>query len=251
MRAFENKKLTTDIQQMMKNFAGEAFVLDSHVDTKVQMKYFSMATALRGKYSEKNLTQLKRKLLSPGTPLEHKKEMIAGVAAIATVKSLRALESIQEKVTPELSDWIKLAILENRFILHSALADVPPILIATGLGGKGTRLRYFLAFFSRNESGFEAWQQKLIEGEIDFALADKGELEQIVFWQDSVRIDLLLEFKVDVKVWANQLIDLCNEMGNFLVEDHIITNIRTLNESQLKAYRKKNINVLRSSAIRR
>lgn len=251
MAPFENKKLTTDLQQIMKNFAGEAFVLDSHVDTKVQMEYFRSATAMRGKFVEKDLPLLKRKVKSSKVTVGQKKEWIAGIAAMASVKGLRFLESLQETAPADLADWIKLAVLENRFILHSALADVPPILIATGLGGKGTRLRYFLAFFSRNEKGFDPWQQTLIQGEVEFALLEKGEVEQMVFWQDSVRIDLLLEFKVDVKVWAKQLIELCNEMGDFIVEDHIITNIRTFDESQLKAYRKKNINAVQSPATRR
>lgn len=251
MKPFEHKKITNDLQQLIKNFAGEAFVLDSQVDSRLQLKYFSMATSIRGRYGEKNLPQLKRKLWNESTGLDLKRELIAGIASVASVKGLRILENYQLIAPAGLTDWVKLAVLENKFILHSLLADVPPILIATGLGGKGTRLRYFLAFFSRNEHGFEQWQQQLIKGEVEFALMDKGELEQIVFWNDFVRMDLLLELKVDVKQWASQLIDICNEMGNFLLEDHIITNIRTFDESQLKAYRKKNISALQSPAIRR
>lgn len=251
MKPFEHKKITNDLQQLIKNFAGEAFVLDSQVDSKLQLKYFSMATSLRGKFEEKDLPQLRRKLHNEDIETDKKREIIAGIASVASVKGLRILEEYQNNAPAILNDWVKLAVLENKFILHSLLADVPPILIATGLGGKGTRLRYFLAFFSRNEQGFEDWQKKLIQGEVEFALMDKGELEAIVFWQDFVRMDLLLEFKVDVKKWSKQLIEVCNEMGNFLLEDHIITNIRTFDESQLKAYRKKNINALQSPEVRR
>lgn len=250
MAYFEKKQMSSDLQKFMKNFAGEAFVLDIRMDTKVQMKYFSMASAMRGKYTDRHLAAIKRRLNNPKLDLEIIRELVVRVASIGSVKGLNVLEAFLPHAPEVLTDWVKMAILENKFILHSSLSDVAPILIATGLGGKGTRLRYFLAFFSKNEQGFEDWQQNLLRGELAFALEERGELERMDFWKNFVAIDLLLDFQIDVKLWVRQIMEVCNEMGGFIAEDHIITNIRTFSESQLKAYRKKNISALQSPAVR-
>jgi hypothetical protein len=66
-------------------------------------------------------------------------------------------------------------------LLQSKFLDENQVFISTGLGGKGSKLRYFVVLVNSFDK-YDKLQQKLIKTELDFFLKKHdAELEQVRF----------------------------------------------------------------------
>jgi hypothetical protein len=80
----------------------------------------------------------------------------------------------------------------------------------------------------------DATQQKLVKNELIFALKDKdGEFESIDFFEGFSTSLVLLPLKTDIKQAFNDMIEECNQYGDFLDDNMIITNVKVLSRGEI------------------
>ena len=114
-------------------------------------------------------------------------------------------------------------------LIESKLLDENKVLISTGLGGKGFKLRYFVVLFSKDEKEFGPFQQKIIRNELTYAIKKvNGELEEITFHDHLATVISVIPLHVSVQDLFYNIIDECNILGNFLNSNYIITNLKIL-----------------------
>jgi hypothetical protein len=228
------KKIQEAISSLPENFS----VLEEQIDVELQMEYFNYGRELKREFTVEYILEHQSDLFNPEVPVEEKKSLLVLLAAIDKVEAFRAIEKYVRNPDPELKDWSVLALQESRMLMQSSLLDEQQVFISTGLGGKGQKLRYFAVFIANDYTvQFTEAQKKLLASELKFSVEQhEGELEEIRFEEGFAVSLLLLPVKVPIQDIFKSVIDECNQIGNFIREDIIITNVRKLTLDEIKEF---------------
>lgn len=219
-------------------------ILEEEIDVTVQKEYFELSGAL-GKHPRKYKTLCKtyveqiNNLFDENTDPATKKQMLVVLATIDDIAIYRSIESFSKQDTP-LRSWAIIALQQSRMLIQSSLLDDPGIFISTGLGGQGRMLRYFCVYFNRHNEPLQEYQQQIVKNETETALRPlQGSIEQVDFYSGYSTLLLLLPIDSDLKSIFEGIISECNQYGNFLHENMIITNVKKLTEKEILQLLKK------------
>lgn len=233
----QGKKIE-NIEQLLAMAGSNLNILEEEVDIKVQKEYFEMADLLSKRLDDypeisKQYVENINDLFNEEIGLEIKKKMLIVLATIEDVSVYRSIENFSRQDTP-LQKWAIIALQQSRMLLQSTLLDDPGVFISTGLGGHDLLLRYFCVFFYRIPGELQAFQQNILKNETEAAIiAAEGSIETTEFKKDYATILLLLPLKTDLQPLFANIIDECNQYGNFLHENMIITNVKKLTEEEI------------------
>ena len=228
-----------DIPDVFDDIPDNFNILEEQIDIEEQFEYFEISKQLREKGEIIDVSpEIIDELKSSGTSVERKKELLVSLALVPDVKVYRMLEDYLNVADKPVSNWAVLALHESRMLLQSTFLDEKQVFISTGLGGKGKKLRYCVVFISSSpDKMFKSSQQKLLKDELIFALRQgKGEFESIDFSPGFASSLLLLPLKANLKEIFSAVVDECNQLGNFLAEDIILTNVKVLSRSEIMDY---------------
>ncbi len=228
------KKIQEAIESLPENFS----VLEEQIDVELQMEYFEYTKDKSNNKEIDDFEQAEKDLYDPETPDADIKRLLVRLAGHDKVEAFRIIERYQKQATGMLRNWAILAIQESRMILQSSLLDEQQVFISTGLGGKGQNIRYFITLLNQDtEIDFTETQKKLIETEFQYFLNEsEGELEEIKFEKGFALGLFLFPLKKNLQDIFRSFIDECNQYGNFLREDVIITNVKRLSIDEIKAF---------------
>ncbi len=231
----EDENIYNDIQKIFDDLPENFNILEEQIDLDVQMAYFEHSKLMKERREEKDYLAEGEKLFSRDTDRDVKKEILVGLAGVDDVKAYRMIEKFLKHAKKEMRSWAVLAFQENRMLLQTSLLDEKQYFISTGLGGKDKKLRYYVVFINRDRNGLlSATQQKLLKDELVFALkADEGEFETIDFSEGFSSAQVLLPVTCDIKQVFSNVVEECNQYGDFLEEDMIITNVKVLTRSEI------------------
>jgi hypothetical protein len=230
------------LKELTGKFPEKFSILEQQIDIKLQMEYFKYSKrtkkAAKGELSlNLDTTDLSSEELTD----EEIKKMLVRLAALEDPKAYRIIESYTKNGKPQLRDWAVLAMQENKMLLESTLLDENQVFISTGLGGKGTMLRYFIVLIGFETSEFADFQKKLITSEFDFMLkSNQSELEKISFFDNYATLLVLIPFEVPIQKIFRAAVDECNQFGNFLKPNFLITNVKVLSNKEIKDFIEKN-----------
>ena len=221
----QGKKIE-DIDQLLAMAGSNLSILEEEVDIKVQKEYFEMVNLLSkrtenyqktSKQYLENINDLYDDTIDP----EIKKKMLVVLATLDDVSVYRAIENFSKQDTP-LKKWAIIALQQSRMLLQSTLLDDPGVFISTGLGGQGLLLRYF------------SFQQNTLKNEAETAINNaQGCIESTEFKGNYAVMLLLLPLKTELQPLFAGIIDECNQYGNFLHENMIITNVKKLTDEEI------------------
>lgn len=225
-----------NLQQIFDNIPENFNILEEQIDIDEQLRYFEASGKLRKLESYiPEIPENFNDLYSPDISDEKKQEILVSLALVPDVKAFRIIENYLKKPDKHLRNWALLAYQESRMMLHSSLLDEQQVFISTGLGGKGKKLRYCVVFiYNPFDKMLKSMEQKLLKDELIFALKNEdGEFESIDFSQGFASALLLLPLKIELKEIFEKIIDECNQYGNFLSEDIILTNVKILTRNEI------------------
>jgi len=228
------KKIQEAILSLPENFS----ILEEQIDVELQMEYFNYNRDIKAKFSVELILQHQTDLLNPDISIEEKKDLLVLLAAQEMVEAFRTIEKYAQHPDPELREWSILALQESRMVIQSSLMDEQQVYISTGLGGKEQKLRYFVVFISNeNIEEYSKVQRKLIKTELEYALNhNSGLLEEISFEKDLAIALLLLPVKSDIQGVFSSVINECNQYGDFVRRDIIITNVKRMSIDEIKRF---------------
>lgn len=228
------KKIQEAISSLPENFS----ILEEQIDVELQMEYFNYSRDLKTGFSVDLILQHQADLFDPAIPLDEKKNLLVLLASQEKVEAFRTIEKYAKNPDPELRQWSILALQESRMVIQSSLMDEQQVYISTGLGGKDQKLRYFVVFIcNENVEEYSTVQRKLIRDELEYALAhNNGILEEISFEKDLAIALLLLPVKSDIQGVFSSVINECNQYGDFVRQDIIITNVKRMSVSEIKRF---------------
>ena len=211
-------------------------ILEEQIDIKTQMAYFESSKKVKINRPDKIETLAKKELLfDDNISTNQKMEILTSLANLDDVEAYRLIEKYFKHCPPELKDWVTLALQECRMTLESSLLDENQVIISTGLGGKGKKLRYFTVLASKEGKSFSELQKKLIEKELNFSMKKReGEIEKIEFHDNYSTFLAIVPLNVSIKELINIAIDECNQIGNFISTKFILTNVKILSIDEIK-----------------
>ena len=227
------RKIEHAIDSLPDNFS----ILEEQIDVKLQMKYFKYVKDKRNNEPIEDFSLVEQQLDSPEQTPEQKRILLVRLAGSDKVDAFRVIERFQKKSRGNLRKWATLALQESRMVLHSFLLGEQQIFISTGLGGKGQNIRYFIAMIKKDRTEFSETQQKIVKSEFGYFLNDNnGELENIKFENEFALGLFLFPLKKSLNGIFHSFIDECNQYGNFLHENVIITNVKILTIDEVKNF---------------
>lgn len=231
-----------DLQTMFEANPQMFSIIEEPIDVDLQVKYFKRSQRLK-KQVHKLEDVLARvpQLYDENIRVEEKRDMLILLASFPeNVETYRALEAFWNTAAKgEVRPWAAMAYRESKMSLESALLDEKQVLISTGLGGKGYKLRYFICFIHSNEEEYNEVQQKILQNEITFMFQQyEGECESVVFSGRYAKISALIPFTADVRVILEKVTEECNQYGNFLLPNFMVTNVKVLDDEELSKFLK-------------
>jgi len=232
MRDSEN--LYDKIRELIGNVPGSFNILEEEINVDLQVEYFELSKRMAEEYNADWALDQIDLLEDPDYPPESKKQLLARLATLEDVSAYRAIEGFARFADEELRDWSMLALQESRMHLESNLLGENQVFISTGLGGRDHKLRYFVALISRNEEILNPFQVKIIGDEFPFALSRyQGEVEEYQAEGYLATFLLLLPIQYSVKEVFSEAIKECNQYGDFLRDNCIVTNVKKLTFNEI------------------
>jgi len=221
--------LYNKIREALKHIPGNFNVLEEQIDVQLQMEYFEFARKFRKEEDVKEVSTMGDRLFMEETPSALKREILVALASVPEVEAFRTIERYFKAPDEGMKDWATLAFQESRMLLQSSLLDEQQVFISTGMGGKGQKLRYFVVFLNREGTGLTPMQVKLLRDELRYVLEkNDGELEEFSEMMDFTTAVVILPIHAPLKEIFRGVIDECNQYGNFLHDDMVITNVKRL-----------------------
>jgi len=237
----EHENLYEKIQEILGGSPGNLKILEQQIDMDLQVEYYECSRKLRTEVEEQWAVVQAKYLNEPGYSTQVKKEILARLATIDKVECYRFIEATLGSADDSLRDWALLALNESRMLMESKLLEESQVFISTGLGGKEQKLRYFVVLVSRTDMELNPTQQKVIANEFDYILRKyDAELEEINFSEYMATLLLLLPMHYSLKVVFQEAIIECNKYGDFLKDDFIVTNVKTLSFKEIKDFLERN-----------
>lgn len=222
------------IREALEHIPSNFNVLEEQIDVQLQMEYFKFARKFRKKKDMKLAAEMGDLLFEEEVPSEMKRKILVALASLPEVEAFRTIERYFKAPDEGMKDWATLAFQESRMLLQSSLLDEQQVFISTGLGGKGQKLRYFIVFLNREGSGLTPMQAKLLHDELQYVVdQNSGELEEFSEMMDYTTAQVILPLKAPLKEIFRGVITECNQYGNFLHEDMVITNVKRLSPSEI------------------
>lgn len=215
-----NDDLSNRLNEMLQNGSAADFkVIEAGIDFAVVKDYWVLIHQHAEPWGEEELAEGMAQLLDTDT--EQERIILTQLGRSGSVKAYRALERYVDNVTDELQrKWGVIAMQHCRVKLENELLDEPIGFIATGLGGKGSKIRYYFVLIANEE--LSAVMVKEVEAYYrEIATEYDAEIEAVEQIDGFISVRLLLPVQGSLKALVQQGV----AMYPFLEEEFIMTNM--------------------------
>ena len=94
-----------------------------------------------------------------------------------------------------------------------------------------------MLFFTRNSEPFTDFQQNIIQKEFNYIFPkQESEIEEIHFFGEVVTVLSLVPVNIPVQDVFKSALQECNQYGDFIKENCIITNVRVMNLEEIRNF---------------
>ena len=236
----EGENIYDKIQEIFGEVPGTFSILEEKIDIDLQMEYFEFSRSIKKDLDEEMVMERREQIFDFNLDAGDRKSLFAKLASLEEVLAYRTIEKYLKEGHQELRNWAILALQESRMLLESKLLEENQVFISTGLGGKGSKLRYFIVLIGKEKHDFSDLQKKIIKNEFDDILTKcDAEIEKIDFLGQFTTLVAVVPLKVALKDVFRSAIVECNQYGDFMKSNFIITNVKELNLMEIKDFLKK------------
>jgi hypothetical protein len=235
----ENENIYDKIRELLGNSLANFNILEEKIDIDLQMQYFEISKNVKENLDQETVLKNKEDIFDPTLPEKTRMTRFAELASIENVEAYRAIEKYIGSSQNILKEWAILALQESRMLLESRLLDENRVFISTGLGGKGTKLRYFVVLLLKEGKEFSDLNRKIVRNEVEMVLQKhKGEIEKISFTANYSTLLVMMPLEVPIKEIFRESLKECNLYGNFLKSNFIVTNVKELSKFEIDEFLK-------------
>jgi hypothetical protein len=235
----ENENIYDKIKELLGTTPVNFNILEEKIDIDLQMQYFEISKNVKENLNQEHILKKKEDIFDLAIPEKQRMNRFAELASIESVEAYRTIERYIRSPISALKQWAVLALQESRMFLESRLLDENQVFISTGLGGKGSKLRYFVVLLLKEGREFSELNKKIVLNEVEIILQkNKGEIEKISFTGKYATMMVIMPLQVPIKEIFRESVKECNLYGNFLKPNFIVTNVKELSESEIDEFLK-------------
>ncbi len=214
------------LRKFLNNY-GQIRIIEAIVDPDVQVEYLEFASKTRKKFDRDKVIEESDKIFDENYDIDEKKKLLTLIAVIDDVELYRKLEKYLEIAPENIKPWVLLAHQESQTVIQSSLLDENQILISTGLGGKGDKMRFFIVLQTENKKNIVKKFQEIIKNEVLYTFEKNDcELEQINFKNYFCTMVALIPFDMEIEKVFVDVISECNNLGVNFSDKFIVTNVK-------------------------
>jgi hypothetical protein len=241
----ENENIYDKIKELLGTTPVNFNILEEKIDIDLQMQYFEISKNVKENLNQELILKNKEDIFDLAIPERKRMNRFAELASLESIEAYRTIERYIRSSISALKQWAVLALQESRMFLESRLLDENQVFISTGLGGKGTKLRYFVVLLIKEGKEFSKLHKKIIRNEVEMVLRkNKGEIEKISFKSKYATIMVIMPLHVPIKGIFRESVNECNLYGNFLKPNFIVTNVKELSEQEIDEFLKNQRKIL-------
>jgi len=232
---FDSDNIYDSIRGAINSIPENYKILEETIDIEVQKDFFESTKNIIIDLVNDDLSEMITSLNKNGTPINDCKILLQKLALIDSVEAFRAIEAYSQNPLPELKEWSVLSLQQSKMVLQCSLLDEQQVFISTGLGGKNEKLRYYLIYpFNSNISKISNIQEEVLKNELDFFLMKhNAKTEFVEFNLRYATAMTLIPLKAPIPDIIKEVINECNQFGDFLSSDVMITNMKKLTHDEI------------------
>jgi hypothetical protein len=235
----ENENIYDKIRELLGTIPVNFNILEEKIDIDLQMQYFEFSKNVKESLGREEILKNKEDIFDLTLPEKTRMTRFAELASIESVEAYRTIERYISSTISALKQWAILALQESRMLLESRLLDENQVFISTGLGGKGTKLRYFVVLLLKEGKEFSELNKKIVRNEAEMVLHKfNGEIEKISFTGGYATLMVIMPLQVPIKQIFRESVNECNLYGDFLKSNFIVTNVKELSKSEIDEFLK-------------
>ncbi len=232
----DDKNFFDQVKNLLGSNPEKVNILQHQVDMDLQMEYFEKSQQHESTEKSTVLANAEQ-LHDDSISIEDKKLLLIRLAKINDVAVFRKLEEYVQTATDDMSGWAILAYQESLMTIKSEFFDEQQVFISTGLGGKGQNLRYFIVFISQNDTEFSPMQQRVISNELKYTIVEQeGEIEKISYEGKYALTVIVMPVMASVENLLSKTIKLCNQLGSFVSDNYIVTNVKEMTVDEIDVF---------------
>lgn len=225
------------IHELLQGLPDKFTILQENIPIDIQLEYFEFTKKIKEGLVKDTVMSDSVNLNRADLGIQDKKTLLCRMASVPLVEAYRGIEAYSKQPDSGLEQWSRLALLESRMFLESYLTDESRVLISTGLGGRDEKLRYFFVGFSGMNAPLTEGQQTIIRVELESAFEKhKAELEELNMHVYYFTAQCLIPVGVEIRDFLKGIIRECNVYGQFLRDNFIVTNVKTLQEKEIMSF---------------
>lgn len=211
------------------NSMNNVHVLEEELPIEVQQEFMELSSKLEAsEYADETAMEMGQRLIDPTLSEQQIKETLVILAFRGLVDAFRLIEKYSDSAPHDLHNFARFAYHISKVFVESELTDTMPRFVSSGLGGKGSLLRYCVVVFPNSNPGFTDTQQKIIELEFkETTQRIGGEMEQTRFLFEYAFMKVLVPIQTNLNSVIKEAIAECNKYGDFIYEGYFATNVRT------------------------
>ena len=230
----EGENTFNNIEEVLSQIPDNYKIMEEIIDLETQKDYFESTKSLAFDPQTDQMDKLILQLNNPDTETDELKTVLMKLSMIDAVESFRAIEKYYKAPRPELKEWTLLSLQQSRMVIQSSLMGEQQVFISTGLGGKNDKLRYYLIFPYQSVSELNNIQSDALTSELHFFLErNNGVIEEVEFQTDFATAMILLPLKANIPEIVKEILNECNQLGNYLSDDVLITNMKRFSHDEI------------------
>lgn len=225
------------IERMLQSNPQNFSIIEEKIDIDTQMAYFKCSKDIKEQESMREVSILRDLLLNETDDIELHKRVLCELASNDSVEAYRAIEAYHTAAQGDMRNWSAMALREGKMMMESSLLEEKQILISTGMGGKGIKLRYFVVLISQKDDTFSGIQQKIINDEFDYQFkSHNSEIESVEFDKKYAKIISLIPINQPVREVLRKSVEECNQYGDFIQKNFLVTNVKELTTAEIEDF---------------
>lgn len=228
-----------DIRKYIQNKLKKSFenfqIFEEGIDLETQIEFEKLTKSFFEKdFQEIDINTAEKNLYDTSFSETDKKEILISLSFSDDVKAYRLIEKFRTDSNNILKEWSALSLQKSRAHIEHSLSNEDKVYISSGLGGSGDKLRYFLVFSATEDITFTDFHKEIVKKEIDFTLTKfDGVTENITFYDYFVTVVCLIPIHISLDQIFKNILDECNELGNFMSDKVIATNTEKIDEETI------------------
>jgi len=171
--------------------------------------------------------------------IENQKIALVNLVDNSEVEVFRALEgyynSLQED--NQLKEWAKYTMMRCKISMENSLLGTNKIPMASGLGAKNGKIRFFALLFKEDKSLITESEQKVISNELNFQARElENDIEQVTFNNYYFSVVYLCSLKYMPTLIFEKLSKEMKELGLIISPHMMINNVKIMNDQEINNF---------------